>query len=99
MALFTLSPEVEQRLGVLAQSIVSANGNAAVAGVSSRPTVRHLAYEFTDTADIILLEAIVAPPVSPKRRRASTTAADKAAHVGLGVADDGVHARRTPSIR
>ena len=66
VALFTLSPEVEQRLGVLAQSIVSANGNAAVAGVSSRPTVRHLAYEFTaDTADITLLEAVVEPPVSP----------------------------------
>ena len=78
----------------LAQSIVSANGNAAVAGVPSRPTVRHLAYEFTaDTADISLLEAVVAPPITDTAPTA-TTAADKAAHVGLGVADDGAHARQ-----
>ena len=89
VALFTLSPEVEQRLFTLAQSIVSANGNAAVAGVPSRPTVRTIAYEFTaDDATITLLEAIAAPPITDTAPDA-TTAADKAAHLGLGIADDG----------
>ena len=54
--MFTLLPEVEQRLFTLAQSIPRATGGNAPAGTPTRPTVRHLAYEF-GPATMTLLDA------------------------------------------
>lgn len=89
IALFRLSPGVEQRLGALSQGIVPATGAPTTTGVPTRPTVRHLAYEFTaDAATITLLEDVAAPPIGDTAPNANT-AAEKAAHLGLGVADDG----------
>jgi hypothetical protein len=89
VALFTLLPEVEQRLFTLAQGIVPAIGGAATAGVPTRATVRHLAYEFSaDSATIGLLEAIAAPQIGDTAPDA-TTDEDKAAHLGLAVGDGG----------
>ena len=95
VALFTLLPEVEQRLAILAQGIPSADANIAAGGGATRPTVRHLAVEFTGvTADITLLEAVAAPPIGDTAPDA-TSAADKAAVLGLGVDADGSTLKNT----
>ena len=86
VALFTLLPEVEQRLFTLAQSIPRATGGNATAGTPTRPTVRHLAYEF-GPATMTLLDGLAAPPIDDTTD--ATTPQDRAAHLGLGVADDG----------
>ena len=87
VAVFTLLPEVEQRLFTLAQSIPRATGGNAAAGTPTRPTVRHLAYEF-GPATMTLLDALAAPPIDETAPDASTPE-DRAAHLGLGVGDDG----------
>lgn len=86
VALFTLLPEVEQRLFTLGQSVPRATGGNAPVGTPTRPTVRHLAYEF-GPATMTLLDALAAPPIDDTTD--ATTPADRAAHLGLGIADDG----------
>ena len=57
---------------------------------------RSIAHEFTaDAAKITLLEAVAVPPIADTTT--SSTAGDKAAHLGLGVADDGEHAATVPT--
>lgn len=85
VALFTLLPEVEQRLFTLAQSIPRATGGNAAAGTPTRPTVRHLAYELAP-ATMTLLEALAAPPIDDTTD--ATEPADRAAHMGLRLGDD-----------
>lgn len=87
VALFTLLPEVEQRLFTLAQSIPQAIGGTAPAGTPTRPTVRHLAYEF-GPATMTLLDALAAPPIDDTTEP-DATGADRAAHLGLDLAADG----------
>jgi hypothetical protein len=87
VALFTLLPEVEQRLFTLAQSIPQALQGTAPAGTPTRATVRHLAYEF-GPARLDLLAELAAPAI--EETAPGATPAEQAAHLGLDLADDGV---------
>lgn len=89
VAVFTLLPEVEQRLGALLADVPPADGSTAVAGVATRAAVRTFAVELPeDPPTLAVLKDRIDPPIP-----ALASPSEEAEHVGLtqsgGTLDNG----------
>lgn len=79
VAVFTLLPEVEQRLGALLADVPPADGSAAVPGVVTRAAVRTFALELPeDPPTLALLKDRIDPPIP-----SLASPSEEAEHVGL----------------